>query len=137
MAESTLRVGIRIQAWSIHIGRLDRMEQLKISETSAIQPASTPPCKPDNVCNYCRFHWIRVSSILGSSVALITWTVGPDAVPGKYRIRHFGSYKYIFGGTHPYEGTTNTFKVGLNLLNGHHINILHQNDWCRSRALDF
>ncbi|PNF17882.1 hypothetical protein B7P43_G02187 [Cryptotermes secundus] len=65
-----------------------------------------------------RFHWIRVSSILGSSVALITWTVGPDAVPGKYRIRHVGSFKYIFGGTHPYEGTTHTFKVGPNLLNG-------------------
>lgn len=58
-----------------------------------------------------RFYWIRLSPILGSSAALITWTVGPDVVPGKYRIRHFGSYKYIFGGIHPYEGTTNTFKV--------------------------
>jgi len=37
--------------------------------------------------------------------------VGPDVVPGKYRIRHFGSYKYIFGGIHPYEGTTRTFEV--------------------------
>jgi hypothetical protein len=45
--------------------------------------------------------------------------VGPDVVPGKYRIRHFGSYKYIFGGIHPYQGTTDTFKVGPNRLNGH------------------
>lgn len=58
-----------------------------------------------------RFHWIRVSPILGSSEVIITWTVGPDVLPGEYRIRHFGSYKYIFGGVYPYVGTTNTFKV--------------------------
>lgn len=58
-----------------------------------------------------RFHWIRVSPILGSSEVLITWTVGPDVLPGEYRIRHFGSYKYIFGGVYPYEGTTHPFKV--------------------------
>jgi len=58
-----------------------------------------------------RFYWIRISPILGSSEALITWTVEPDVLPGEYRIRHFGSYKYIFGGVYPYAGTTNPFKV--------------------------
>ncbi|KDR24151.1 Neutral ceramidase [Zootermopsis nevadensis] len=58
-----------------------------------------------------RFYWIRLSPILGSSEALITWTVDPEVVPGKYRIRHFGSYKYIFGGIHPYHGSTHTFQV--------------------------
>ncbi|XP_069668622.1 neutral ceramidase isoform X2 [Periplaneta americana] len=58
-----------------------------------------------------RFHWIRVSPILGTSEALIEWTVGPDVVPGNYRIRHYGSYKYIFGGIFPYQGTTKIFKV--------------------------
>mgnify|MGYP000692818778 CR=1 FL=1 len=62
-----------------------------------------------------RFNWIRISPILGSSEALITWTIGPDVESGIYRIRHFGSYKYIFGGVHPYQGTTQPFKVKIRL----------------------
>ncbi|KAJ9592148.1 hypothetical protein L9F63_001264 [Diploptera punctata] len=58
-----------------------------------------------------RFHWIRVSPILGSSEVLITWTINEDVEPGMYRIRHFGSFKYIFGGVHPYQGSTLPFKV--------------------------
>jgi hypothetical protein len=41
MAGAALTVTIKIQAWSIHIGRLDRMEPLKLSETSAMQPTYT------------------------------------------------------------------------------------------------
>ena len=60
---------------------------------------------------FCRFHWVRISPILGSSEVLITWTPNPDVEPGVYRIRHFGSYKYIFGGVNPYQGSTQPFKV--------------------------
>ena len=74
------------------------------------------PCSQNYISfNLFRFHWIRVSPVLGSSEVLITWNVGPDVLPAEYRIRHFGSYKYIFGGVYPYVGTTHPFKVSLNL----------------------
>jgi hypothetical protein len=42
MTESALRVGIRIQVWSIHIGMLDRMQPLKMPETSATLATTVP-----------------------------------------------------------------------------------------------
>lgn len=58
---------------------------------------------------FLRFIWKRTS--LASSEAIIEWTVGSNTVPGTYRIRHFGYYKYVFGGIFAYEGITNDFQV--------------------------
>ena len=46
-----------------------------------------------NQYNFCRFSWLRTSTILGRSRATVTWTIPSDVVPGTYRIRHFGHYK--------------------------------------------
>lgn len=58
-----------------------------------------------------RFEWVRTSVVLGSSQVYITWEVPEDVKQGEYRIKHFGYYRYIFGGVYPYEGVSNTFKV--------------------------
>ncbi|XP_050099664.1 neutral ceramidase [Anopheles aquasalis] len=59
-----------------------------------------------------RFRWERTSTILGFSDIEFQWTIGPTVtVPGIYRIRHFGYYRYILGGVYPYVGVTNTFTV--------------------------
>lgn len=59
-------------------------------------------------------HWERISTLLGFSDIRIEWTIGSDTVPGEYRIRHFGNYKYILGGIFPYEGVSRTFNVTAN-----------------------
>ncbi|XP_063243596.1 neutral ceramidase isoform X2 [Bacillus rossius redtenbacheri] len=58
-----------------------------------------------------RFRWERTNRALGYSEAHVTWEVPLDAAPGRYRVRHFGDYKYIFGGVYPYQGTSDTFQV--------------------------
>ncbi|XP_055381163.1 neutral ceramidase-like [Condylostylus longicornis] len=58
-----------------------------------------------------RMYWERTSTVLGFSDMHITWTIGPDTIPGLYRIKHVGTYKYILGGLFPYEGTSRTFQV--------------------------
>ncbi|CAO1418967.1 unnamed protein product [Diamesa serratosioi] len=59
-----------------------------------------------------RFKWTRISSILGQSVIEFYWGPIPvNTAAGSYRIRHFGSYRYILGGIYPYQGGTKTFIV--------------------------
>lgn len=58
-----------------------------------------------------KFVWERIHTILGFSDIHIYWTIAADTLPGIYRIRHFGYYKYILGGVFSYEGSTKTFVV--------------------------
>ncbi|XP_005183819.1 neutral ceramidase [Musca domestica] len=58
-----------------------------------------------------RFIWERTHLILGFSDVHIQWRIGPNTLPGEYRIRHFGNYKYILGGIFPYEGQTHSFTI--------------------------
>ncbi|XP_060803695.1 neutral ceramidase isoform X2 [Amyelois transitella] len=58
-----------------------------------------------------KFIWQRNSKILGTSYATIEWEIPPGTPPGKYRIHHYGSYKYILGGIYPYHGFSDTFEV--------------------------
>ncbi|XP_011300650.1 neutral ceramidase [Fopius arisanus] len=58
-----------------------------------------------------RLYWARTSVILGTSQVEITWDVPSDVLPGKYRIRHNGYYRYILGGVFPYRGITDIFEV--------------------------
>ena len=44
-----------------------------------------------------------------TSHVIIQWFIPPDAVPGTYRIQHFGAYKN--SGVHQYQGVSGTFKV--------------------------
>uniref|UniRef100_A0ABD2WI80 Neutral ceramidase n=1 Tax=Trichogramma kaykai TaxID=54128 RepID=A0ABD2WI80_9HYME len=58
-----------------------------------------------------KFIWERTSSLLGSSQITVKWEVPETVVPGEYRIRHNGYYRYILGGVYPYEGISNHFQV--------------------------
>eukprot|EP01127_Copromyxa_protea_P004362 TRINITY_DN14227_c0_g1_i1.p1 TRINITY_DN14227_c0_g1~~TRINITY_DN14227_c0_g1_i1.p1 ORF type:complete len:717 (+),score=195.04 TRINITY_DN14227_c0_g1_i1:170-2152(+) len=59
-----------------------------------------------------KFHWARKTSILlGESVATITWDIPEWAVPGTYRITHYGDKKGFLEKVTPFTGVTNTFKV--------------------------
>ncbi|XP_063992674.1 neutral ceramidase [Diachasmimorpha longicaudata] len=58
-----------------------------------------------------RFYWARTSSILGTSQVEITWDIPLDVLPGKYRIRHNGYYRYILGGVFHYRGFSDIFEV--------------------------
>lgn len=58
-----------------------------------------------------RFIWKRTHLIRGSSEVEIIWNIGDKVEAGTYKIRHFGHYKYIFGGIFPYEGQTKEFQV--------------------------
>lgn len=61
-------------------------------------------------------HWARSSDCPREPCYLsqtgVVWTVPPDAVPGSYRIRFFGTWKNgVTKELIPYEGTTDTFTV--------------------------
>lgn len=58
-----------------------------------------------------RFIWQRTNTTIASSEVEIIWNIEDKVEPGTYRISHFGDFKYILGGIHPYEGVTNEFEV--------------------------
>lgn len=58
-----------------------------------------------------KFIWERTSVILGSSQVIVKWEVPENVLPGEYRIRHNGYYRYILGGVYPYQGVSNHFEV--------------------------
>ncbi|HYD81395.1 MAG TPA: neutral/alkaline ceramidase [Paucimonas sp.] len=58
------------------------------------------------------YRWIRVDPVWGSSKALISWTIPPDAAAGQYRIVHYGDYKNGWNGQiYGFSGTTRAFQV--------------------------
>lgn len=58
-----------------------------------------------------RVRWFRTSVVLGCSELEVEWTIPETVGSGIYRIRHFGDYKYIFGGIFPYSGTSQSFQA--------------------------
>ncbi|XP_014680017.1 PREDICTED: neutral ceramidase-like [Priapulus caudatus] len=58
-----------------------------------------------------RFKWTRTSSLLGKSQATVEWDIPAAAMPGVYRMRHFGHEKSVTGDIHPYAGTSASFIV--------------------------
>lgn len=64
------------------------------------------------IINNFSFKWKRTSIILGLSEIEFFWYIQPKIEPGSYIVRHFGYYKYIFGGVYPYHGRTKQFFVG-------------------------
>ncbi|XP_058444727.1 neutral ceramidase-like [Malaya genurostris] len=58
-----------------------------------------------------KFRWIRKSTLFAYSDVEVEWQTGPDTEEGIYRIQHFGYWRYILGGTYPYNGTTRNFSI--------------------------
>jgi neutral ceramidase len=58
------------------------------------------------------YRWERVDPVWGSSKAVISWTIPPNAATGQYRIRHYGDYKNGWNGNvYGLTGTSRTFQV--------------------------
>ncbi|EAT41312.1 AAEL007028-PA [Aedes aegypti] len=58
-----------------------------------------------------KFKWIRKSTLFAYSDIEFEWDTGLDTDEGIYRIQHFGYWRYILGGTYPYNGTTRNFSI--------------------------
>ncbi|XP_055586437.1 neutral ceramidase-like [Uranotaenia lowii] len=58
-----------------------------------------------------KFRWIRKSTLVAYSDVEFEWETGPETEEGTYRIQHFGYWRYILGGTYPYNGTTRNFSI--------------------------
>ncbi|BBN08047.1 neutral ceramidase [Marchantia polymorpha subsp. ruderalis] len=58
-----------------------------------------------------RFSWYRPKTMSPESYAVITWAIPQTVQAGTYRIRHFGSYKHLFGSVKHFTGTSSSFKV--------------------------
>ncbi|WP_163832699.1 neutral/alkaline ceramidase [Spartinivicinus ruber] len=64
-----------------------------------------------------RYHWQRKDPLWGTSVVTISWQIPIDQQPGRYRIRHEGTYKKNW--TYQlldYQGTSSEFAVVANKL---------------------
>ncbi|KAM3271402.1 hypothetical protein ACQJBY_041915 [Aegilops geniculata] len=58
-----------------------------------------------------RFNWSRPSKLSPESFATLEWTIPEDAVPGVYRLRHFGASKPLIGSIEHFTGTSRAFAV--------------------------
>lgn len=58
-----------------------------------------------------RFRWWREKFLSCESFVSAEWDIPQDAETGKYRIRHFGHHKDIFGKIEEFFGETSSFVV--------------------------
>ncbi|XP_021720765.1 neutral ceramidase 2-like [Chenopodium quinoa] len=58
-----------------------------------------------------RFKWSRPAKLSTHSQATIEWRIPQKALPGVYRIRHFGASKGLFGSVHHFVGASSAFVV--------------------------
>eukprot|EP01018_Ginkgo_biloba_P019727 Gb_09001 [translate_table: standard] len=68
-----------------------------------------PAYDDDDFC--LRFKWSRPAAVSPYSHATIQWEIPLDAIPGVYRIRHFGAAKHFLGSVQHFTGTSNAFVV--------------------------
>jgi len=58
-----------------------------------------------------RFHWRRVSTLLGTSYVTVSWDTAVDTPPGVYRLAHHGHAKTFYGEPEGYAGATQPFTL--------------------------
>ncbi|KAI4385980.1 hypothetical protein MLD38_003961 [Melastoma candidum] len=68
-----------------------------------------PAFDDDDFC--LRFKWSRPSKLSTRSMATIEWRIPTHAIPGVYRIRHFGAAKGIMGAIRHFTGSSSAFVV--------------------------
>ncbi|CRL07958.1 CLUMA_CG020983, isoform A [Clunio marinus] len=64
-----------------------------------------------------KFMWQRVSMILGQSEIEFHWEIPKGTKSGEYRVRHNGFYRYILGGTYPYQEFEMNLTVEKDIIN--------------------
>lgn len=69
----------------------------------------TPAYDDDDFC--LRFIWSRPAKLSARSQATIEWRIPESAVPGVYRIKHFGASKGITGSIRQFTGSSSAFVV--------------------------
>ncbi len=91
------------------------------------------------------YKWER--DFIANSKITISWNIPLDIEEGEYRICHFGDSRDASGKIHPYQGASNTFRIGA-LTAGNEIGFnnsyskdlqlwfFHPDDWLRFAAYD-
>ncbi|KAL4188476.1 hypothetical protein AMTRI_Chr08g202510 [Amborella trichopoda] len=79
----------------------------KLSETD--NKTWVPSYDDDDFC--LRFKWGRPSRFSTHSYATLEWYIRQNAVPGVYRLTHYGAAKRIFGSIHHFTGSSSAFVV--------------------------
>ncbi|KAF8959977.1 Neutral/alkaline nonlysosomal ceramidase [Flammula alnicola] len=57
------------------------------------------------------YNWTRVSTVLGTSSATISWTIESGTPAGTYRLSYFGDSKPLIGSISSFTGTSSSFTV--------------------------
>lgn len=73
------------------------------------QKTWVPAYDDDDFC--LRFKWSRPGKLSSRSYATIEWRIPESAVPGVYRISHFGAAKILFGSIRHFTGSSSAFVV--------------------------
>jgi neutral ceramidase len=58
-----------------------------------------------------RFHWVRTSTMIGTSTANISWVIEDDTPAGTYRLTYYGDYKSMVGKITPFIGYSSNFTI--------------------------
>ncbi|KVI11923.1 Neutral/alkaline nonlysosomal ceramidase [Cynara cardunculus var. scolymus] len=109
---STFKKGdtVSVVFWSA-CPRNDLMTEGTFALVELLQGQDTwvPAYDDDDIC--LRFKWSRPSKLSAQSHATIEWRVPQSAVPGVYRVSHFGASKSLFGSISHFTGSSNAFVV--------------------------
>ncbi|XP_020576491.1 neutral ceramidase-like [Phalaenopsis equestris] len=91
--------------------RNDLMTEGTFSLVEILQGSETwvPAYDDDDLC--LRFKWSRPWKLSSRSYATIEWRIPETAVPGVYRIRHYGAAKNLLGSITHFTGASTAFVV--------------------------
>ncbi|XP_022731128.1 neutral ceramidase 1-like [Durio zibethinus] len=111
-ANSTFKRGsnVTVVFWSA-CPRNDLLTEGTFALVEILQGKDTwiPTYDDDDFC--LRFIWSRPSKLSPRSQATIEWTIPQSALPGVYRIRHFGAAKGLMGSIRHFTGSSSAFVV--------------------------
>uniref|UniRef100_A0A2P2M106 Neutral ceramidase n=1 Tax=Rhizophora mucronata TaxID=61149 RepID=A0A2P2M106_RHIMU len=96
--------------WSACL-RNDLMTEGTFSLVEMLQGKDTwvPMYDDDDFC--LRFKWSRPSKLSTRSQATMEWRIPQSAMPGVYRIRHFGAARSLLGSIRHFTGSSSAFVV--------------------------
>ncbi|KAI3772260.1 hypothetical protein L6452_03442 [Arctium lappa] len=109
---STFKKGdtVTVVFWS-GCPRNDLMTEGTFALVELLQGQDTwvPAYDDDDIC--LRFKWSRPTKLSAQSHATIEWRIPQSAMPGVYRVSHFGASKSLFGSISHFTGSSNAFVV--------------------------
>ncbi|KAL5550130.1 hypothetical protein UlMin_000306 [Ulmus minor] len=101
---------VSVTFWSA-CPRNDLMTEGTFALVEFLQNSKTwiPAYDDDDFC--LRFKWSRPEKLSPQSYATIEWRIPQSAVPGIYRISHFGASKALFGSIRHFSASSSAFVV--------------------------